>query len=87
MIMKPYLFRHNDKVICAEPKRRSEGGGEEIAVLLGGFSRGRAAAARAPRLLLCVVGQRGRAQHQGVGVLSSAVQGMGKEKRAVLTQQ
>lgn len=27
MIMKPYLFRHNDKVICAEPKRRSEGGG------------------------------------------------------------
>lgn len=27
MIMKPYLFHHNDKVICAEPKRRSEGGG------------------------------------------------------------
>ena len=28
MIMKPYLFRHNDKVICAELTQRSEGGEE-----------------------------------------------------------
>lgn len=86
MIMKPYLFRHNDKVICAEPKRRSGGGGRKKLQFCWVVSP-EAAAARAPRLLLCVVGQRGRAQHQGVGVLSSALQGMGREKRAVLTQQ